>query len=345
MEEKKTASQDEKDVIIRKLWVMNESIMSTVSELDIDTLLGKVAFSAKNLIKGEMGFVFLKKSGEHSQQIVFFPDTGMKIIESDDWTEYIHNVVEEAGVIREGPELDKNLYISLPDGQSKKVTSILASPLIAGDQTLGGLFIMNKPANASFSGGEEDLCLTFCMHIGLAIDNAIAHSKNYQRTVTDALTGVFNRKYFKEFLENEIRRSKRYEHKVALLMINIDNFESINEIYGRLSGDTMLRGIARLFSKSIRDTDVLCRYSGDEFAIALVEDKEGISGTPVPVRILDNVSRHEFATGEAQESIRITVSIGSASFPEDGQTADELCQNAVKSLQKAKEEKEMSQEN
>ncbi len=339
MKETDAASQDEKDVIIRKLWVMNESIMSTVSELDIDAMLGKVAFSAGNLIKGEMGFVFLKKSGEHDQQTVFFPDTGMSLVQSEDWAEYLHKVIEDAGVIREGPGIDKDLYITLPDGQSKKVNSILASPLIAGDQTLGGLFIINKPGDASFTGGEEDLCLTFCMHIGLAIDNAVAHSKNYQRTVTDPLTGVFNRKYFKEFLENEIRRSKRYEHKVALLLINIDNFESINETYGRLSGDTMLRGIARLFSKSIRETDVLCRYGGDEFAIVLVEEKEGASGTPVPARILDNVSRHEFATGGDQEPIRVTVSIGIASFPEDGQTVDELCRSAVNSLQKAKDEK------
>ncbi len=339
MKETDAAFQDEKDVIIRKLWVMNESIMSTVTELDLDTLLGKVAFSASNLIKSEMGFVFLKKTGEYPQQTVFFPDTDIKIVQSEAWSEYIYRVIEDAAVIKEGPGLDKDLYVELPDGQRKKVDSILASPFIAGEQTLGGLFIVNKPGGISFSNGEEDLCLTFCMHIGLAIDNVVTHSKNYQRTVTDPLTGLYNRKYFKEFLENEILRSKRYKHRVALLLINIDNFNTINETYGRLSGDTMLRGIARLFSKSIRETDVLCRYGGDEFAIVLVEDKEGVSGTPVPARILDNISRHEFATGESQEPIRVTVSIGAASFPEDGQTAAELCKSAVKALQKAKDDK------
>ena len=338
MKETDTTSKDEKDVIIRKLWVMNESIMSTVTELDLDALLSKVAFSARNLIKGEMGFVLLKKTGKNSEQTVFFPDSGMSVIESEDWDNCINKVTEDADVVREDPGLDKNMYVALPDGQKKKVRSILASPFIAGEQTLGGLFIINKPDDAAFTSGEEDLCLTFCMHIGLAIENAITHTKNYQRTVTDALTGVFNRQHFNELLSKEILRSKRHEHKVALLLINIDNFNNINETSGHLAGDTVLRGIARIFSKSIRETDVLCRYGGDEFAIILIEPKEAASETPVVSRILENMSRHEFVTGEDQEPLRVTIRTGIACFPEGGETVDELNHSAVKAMQKSRDQ-------
>lgn len=137
-------------------------------------------------------------------------------------------------------------------------------------------------------------------------------AKLVEYSTTDALTGLFNRRRFDEYLTEEINRSNRYGSKFSVLMIDLDDFKHINDNYGHPVGDLALKKVAEIMRKSIRDVDVAARLGGDEFAIILPETF-GKNGLTVAQRLharLDS-SVLEFPAGE----IRLSCSIGFASYP------------------------------
>jgi diguanylate cyclase (GGDEF)-like protein len=97
------------------------------------------------------------------------------------------------------------------------------------------------------------------------------NEENRRLSVTDALTGAFNRRYLMEKLPQEIERSARYDHRVSLLMCDIDHFKRVNDTYGHQAGDEVLRSVVSLIRTQVRNTDWIARYGGEEFVIVLPE--------------------------------------------------------------------------
>jgi diguanylate cyclase (GGDEF)-like protein len=153
---------------------------------------------------------------------------------------------------------------------------------------------------------------------------------------TDPLTGVPNRRMLEIDLRKHGKLAKRYNKKLSLIMIDIDNFKGVNDTYGHQAGDEVLRRIAYLILRNIRETDALYRYGGEEFAVLCPEtDKEG--AFELAERIRESVRRERFGVGR-NKSLYITVSLGVASFPEDTRDPSELLAIADLSLYKAKTE-------
>jgi len=92
-----------------------------------------------------------------------------------------------------------------------------------------------------------------------------------ERATRDPLTGVYNRRYFNEVIEQELVRSRRYEHPIGFLMIDIDRFKEINDRFGHQMGDRVLKAVADLLVAQVRESDIVVRYGGDEFLIMLLE--------------------------------------------------------------------------
>ncbi|MBN2001584.1 diguanylate cyclase [candidate division KSB1 bacterium] len=155
--------------------------------------------------------------------------------------------------------------------------------------------------------------------------------------VTDGLTGLYNYRYFKEYITREIRRAKRHHLFFSLIMSDIDYFKNYNDTHGHLAGDEVLKTIAQLMVSNIRSIDVAARYGGEEFALVLPETNKD-SARFVAKKLSGLVENQKFPKEETQPNKRITISMGIATFPDNGQSADELIKCADQRLYRAKAE-------
>ena len=171
----------------------------------------------------------------------------------------------------------------------------------------------------------------------LAAINKTLRKKNkelHELSITDSLTGLYNRKHLMETLDNEVARSERHKHDFAVLVIDIDHFKEYNDTYGHLAGDEVLSRLASVFKKSVRSCDYVARYGGEEFILVLPEigPKDGVKAAE---RIRKKVVKEKFA-GDGKP-IQVTVSVGVASYPKDGDDPQAIIRHADAALYQAKE--------
>jgi diguanylate cyclase (GGDEF)-like protein len=151
--------------------------------------------------------------------------------------------------------------------------------------------------------------------------------------ITDALTTIYTRRYFLERFEEEIKRAQAHKGKMAFLMLDVDHFKMINDQYGHLTGDEVLKQVATIIKESIREIDIAGRYGGEEFCVVL-PDTDSPAAIMVAERIRKAVEKKVIKAYDA--TLRITISIGVAAFPSDGKIAEELMDKADWALYRAK---------
>ncbi|MFH2005650.1 MAG: GGDEF domain-containing protein [bacterium] len=160
------------------------------------------------------------------------------------------------------------------------------------------------------------------------------HEEIYRLTTVDGLTQIFNKRYFMETLEREMSRAERYTRALSLIMFDLDHFKQVNDTYGHLAGDHVLKHLAAVIKNRIRREDVLARYGGEEFSIILPEiDNENALVFAEKIRRL--VERTKFVF-EAVE-IPVTISIGVSTAGVDVREPDELIRLADECLYRAKD--------
>ena len=168
------------------------------------------------------------------------------------------------------------------------------------------------------------------------LDSLHAHyEKALNSSLLDGMTGLYNHSYFKRFLDLEIKRSQRQGHSTALLMLDLDDFKQINDSLGHVAGDDILREVAGLLKKSIREIDVAARYGGEEFAIVLPYGDNYGSGV-VGDRLRSLIEDQSFTVTGSDQKVRVTLSIGGAVYPDDADTAIQLIKTADSLLYEAK---------
>ena len=152
---------------------------------------------------------------------------------------------------------------------------------------------------------------------------------------TDELTGICNRRFFIQLLTLEVERQKRYPYPVSLLMIDIDYFKHYNDTNGHLDGDQILKAIAILIERGVRQTDIVARFGGEEFAAILINASPK-DAMDIAERVRKNVAETPFPNGRAQPNGRLTVSIGVATFSPSFTTPDDFIREADNALYRAK---------
>ena len=152
----------------------------------------------------------------------------------------------------------------------------------------------------------------------------------------DELTGLYNFRYFREYLEREIHRGERQMPPLSLVMVDIDNFKQYNDRYGHEAGNEALATIAGLLNESIRKTDVSARYGGEEFVLVLPSTPK-THAHHVAERAREKIESRPFPHEESQPDGRLTVSLGLATYPADARSADDLVRCADAALYGAKE--------
>jgi diguanylate cyclase (GGDEF)-like protein len=165
-----------------------------------------------------------------------------------------------------------------------------------------------------------------------AIKNAHYFEQAQQLAYRDGLTGIYNRRYFEMQIASEIERASRYDGRLAIIMIDIDNFKRLNDEFGHLLGDEVLRQVSTVFGQQLRKVDVVCRYGGEEFAI-LVPQTSGSNALEVAEKLRRVVAAYRFPG----VPVKVTISAGVAEFPSNGNTRDDLVAAADAALYASKE--------
>jgi diguanylate cyclase (GGDEF)-like protein len=167
------------------------------------------------------------------------------------------------------------------------------------------------------------------------LQEEVKEGKIYQEmAVTDSLTGLYNRRYFDELLIREEARAKRYPQQFSLLMIDIDDFKKFNDTYGHPCGDNILKTVAQILLRRIRNTDYVARYGGEEFCIIAPHTSKQ-NASVFASRIADIVAQEKFTLSDALKA-SVTVSIGVANFNDDAQTKEELIKKSDDAMYQAK---------
>ncbi|MFA0750115.1 MAG: hypothetical protein SLRJCFUN_000518 [Candidatus Fervidibacter sp.] len=190
--------------------------------------------------------------------------------------------------------------------------------------------------SAPFDPDDRQFLEVIAAQVSLALSRIKFIATLQTLSVTDALTGVPNRRYWDLRLAEEIARAQRYRYPLAVLMVDIDHFKRVNDTYGHQVGDVALQQVASRLRSNLRRTDVLARYGGEEFGVLAPQTSLEAA------KVLAERLRHAIASDPIQVnsdlSIPLTVSIGVAVFPEHGQNESELVAAADAALYRAKEE-------
>jgi diguanylate cyclase (GGDEF)-like protein len=166
-----------------------------------------------------------------------------------------------------------------------------------------------------FNETERDVFLYLIGQASASIENVALHELVSEQAVTDELTGLSNKRAFTDVAYKEAARAERFSHPLSLLMLDIDDFKKVNDTYGHLQGDEVLRRIGRILQSESRGIDEPARYGGEEFAVALPETgTEGAFG--LAERVRERIEREEVPFLDGDGVLRITASVGVATLPE-----------------------------
>jgi two-component system cell cycle response regulator len=184
-------------------------------------------------------------------------------------------------------------------------------------QSTNGTFVNDRQIDPSWLLQDGDyLRIGNCIYRYLAGGNIEAeyHEEIYRLTILDGLTQTHNQRYMTEFLEREVVRSQRHSRPLAVLMIDLDRFKTVNDTFGHLCGDFVLREMATVIRQTVRKEDLFARYGGEEFVLVLVET-ERAEAVLVAERIRELVCGHPFRFESSP--IKLTISIGVACMTGD----------------------------
>jgi len=193
-----------------------------------------------------------------------------------------------------------------------------------------GLLCMQSNREDPYDEHALSVLTALALQAGMAIENA----RNYQRATRDELTGLYQREYFFQRLQDELLRSSRYRSPFAILMLDLDGFKMINDVYGHLAGDRYLRALGETIRANLRAADIPGRFGGEEFCLLLPEtDLPGAQ--VIAERIRAAVAALQISEG--RETLKTTISIGIAVHPQHfSGTASSLVGAADEALYAAK---------
>jgi diguanylate cyclase (GGDEF)-like protein len=321
--------------------------ITLTSEQDVATLLERILTEARRFTRAEAGTLFLRE-GDTLRFAVVQNDKLAKELGEEEMRRRLQveplslRELSLAGhVALTGDILNlHDTYMIPPDRPyahdsrvdarlNYRTQSILVVPLQdPAHNILGVLELINaldRGRVVPFDSQYESLVRSLASQAAVALRNARLEDLSFK----DALTDVYNRRYFSVRMEEEFKRHCRFGEPLSLALMDLDHFKEVNDRFGHRAGDEVLRDVAQLLVKHSRSFSVVTRYGGDEFAIILVNTAKA-GGLTYAERIRSVIEQHRFAHSP------VTASLGVASLPEDATTVDDLIVAADQALYDAK---------
>jgi diguanylate cyclase (GGDEF)-like protein len=219
------------------------------------------------------------------------------------------------GVFESGRTVHRRGPSSAPNGWRRRpryrTDSFIAMPIREGRESLGVICVSDRLDDQAFTDDDVRVLRALAEPAALALsrERALGQAETFAHAAAvDPLTGVFNRRYFQTRLEEELERSRRHTLSLTLLLLDIDNFKTINDTFGHLAGDAVIKDIAEILRRSVRMFDVCARFGGEEFAI-IMPGSNAESVATVAERIRERIESYR-STEPSMTDVRITVSIG-----------------------------------
>lgn len=226
-------------------------------------------------------------------------------------------------------------YRSDPVIQMLNTDELVVVPLKAKDKVNGIILADNFITKKPITKDELRMLIMLSNQAGLAIENSQLYEKTVMIANSDYLTDLWNHGYFQYLLQSEMEKAKATKTPLSLIMLDIDDFKVYNDRLGHQAGDQILKELSRLLKNQSRKMDFVCRYGGEEFTIILPQTNKE-EAFIIAERLRQDILKHKFAHEEILPNRRLTVSLGLASFSEDGATASELICYSDKMLYQAK---------
>lgn len=302
----------------RELTTLNAVIKGINESPDLDGALRCLLDEALKATGAEVGLVWLLADGS-------------TVVSSGLTQRFVQDLIDGGALQRLyqlGPESGETVFIPDSDPRHRIFAGrrtggwrprwLAVVPIALKGMVLGMLGVGSSNA-ADLSSRDLSLLRVIGEEAGVAVENARLYEETKRLAATDPLTEVWNRRHIQERLGTEIARARRFGHELSVLVMDIDNLKLFNDTYGHPAGDKVIRTVAQVVLTSCRETDIVGRYGGDEFAVLLPEtDPQG--ATMIAGRILNALNKAPFrAPGGTEVPIRI--SIGATSYPSD---SDEL---------------------
>jgi diguanylate cyclase (GGDEF)-like protein len=214
--------------------------------------------------------------------------------------------------------------------KSRAARSVLAVPLLSRGRLIGVLVAVDRLRAGHFTNQAARMLSLLLEPAAVAIDNALLLKKSEELSVTDDLTKLYNSRYLNATLRREVERSKRYRTPVSLIFLDLDGFKNVNDQHGHLWGSRTLVEVGREIGSTVREIDVVARFGGDEFTVILPQT--GPEGAAIIAeRIRQKIAETTFLASYGMD-VRITASLGIASFPDHGRSKDDLLARADQAM-------------
>jgi diguanylate cyclase (GGDEF)-like protein/PAS domain S-box-containing protein len=281
----------------RELSALHTATAVLLTTLDPEALLGRILDSAISAIpaakKGTIYLVAQDTGQLEMRASIGYSDPRIQRIRVPGSVGYVARAVRERTplLIQDLYADPANLSGQMPEGRD--IHSAIAAPLILKNIVLGAVSL-ESPMLAAFSEGDLRLLSSFAATATAAIQNSRLHGEVQKLAITDALTGLYNRRGFFELGQREVERSRRFQRPLVAIMMDVDRFKFINDVYGHSAGDRVLQAVAKRCGDNLRRIDILGRFGGDEFTILLPETdiyrargvaervRQCVAATPVP---------------------------------------------------------------
>jgi len=308
---------------------MYETTRALSSILDLEQLLKDVLSIANDLLRVKKCSVLLVEPSGKDLCIYAKLEKGNKTIY--DPPMLISEKKPGDIAIRGTGFYSKKNSIALSSGRQ-----ILELPLISLGKVIGLLQIEPQKTYELQEKDRKNFTI-FANSTAIAIDNARLHMKTQELTIIDGLTGLYNYRFFRTKLSDEIRRSDRYHQQLSVLMIDVDHFKEINDLQGHQTGNIILQEIVSIVKHSVRDVDIVARYGGEEFVVILPQTglKDAIS---IADRMKNQMERAYFTNSQGQRDVRATISVGVAVYPDGVLSPNQLLERVDQAMYRAKKE-------
>jgi diguanylate cyclase (GGDEF)-like protein len=216
--------------------------------------------------------------------------------------------------------------------------AVVAFPLRSRARTMGAVVVLERGASAvepNVGGGIGELLTSALEGPAVALDNALSLQRAEALSVTDDLTQLYNSRFLNQALHREAKRASRSGRPLSLLFVDLDGFKGVNDTHGHLAGSAALVEAGGVIRRSARETDVVARFGGDEFALIL-PDTGSEGAAAVGERVRERIADHPFLAVDGLD-IHLTVSVGVATLPDVAASAEELVRAADMAMYRVKE--------
>lgn len=215
-------------------------------------------------------------------------------------------------------------------GQLRTMYSMICVPLEMHRRLIGVLTLTTSRPDHIFTADELELVVLIAAHISLALES----HRLYELSVLDGLTNIYNRRYLDQRLSQELADSVRHQKPLTVALLDLDHFKKLNDSFGHQAGDQVLCELTGVIGRTLRQHDVLARYGGEEFALILAGSSSA-DALHLGERLRGLIEETDFVY--KNQKLPVTISLGLATFPQDGEDAMTLLRAADKALYRAKE--------